>query len=175
MSKISKILDKQSQTEMTPNDVLENMKQGNERYVEDNLSAFDLKNLRASSVSGQNPKAVVLSCIDSRVVVEQVLSSTPAKFSSKNIVVAYEPVWAIGTGEVPSKKEIQEVHSMIRQALEQKENETVAGKTRILYGGSVKPDNAAELMGLPDIDGALVGGASLSASDFLKIAQNSIK
>jgi triosephosphate isomerase len=83
-----------------------------------------------------------------------------------HIVIAYEPVWAIGTGKVATPEQAQEVHAAIRARLAEKVGAEVAEKTRILYGGSVKPDNAKELLGCADIDGALVGGASLKASDF---------
>lgn len=75
-------------------------------------------------------------------------------------IIAYEPVWAIGTGKTASPDQAQEIHAMIRERIALK-NEDVAGKLRILYGGSVKPDNAADLFKMPDIDGGLVGGASL--------------
>ena len=84
-------------------------------------------------------------------------------------VIAYEPVWAIGTGKVASPDDAQEVHAMIRKLLAQAEEE-LAEVTRILYGGSVKGDNALGLLGQADIDGALVGGASLDAAGFAKIA-----
>lgn len=83
-------------------------------------------------------------------------------------VVAYEPVWAIGTGRVATPDQAQHVHRQIRGRLEL-ENATIAGSLRILYGGSVKPDSAAGLFGQPDIDGGLIGGASLVAEDFLAI------
>ncbi|OGT88699.1 MAG: triose-phosphate isomerase [Gammaproteobacteria bacterium RIFOXYA12_FULL_61_12] len=83
-------------------------------------------------------------------------------------VIAYEPVWAIGTGRTASPEQAQEVHAFIR-GLVAKESIEVAGRILILYGGSMKPDNAAELMAKPDIDGGLIGGASLKASDFLAI------
>ncbi len=85
-------------------------------------------------------------------------------------IIAYEPVWAIGTGKTASPDQAQQVHAMIREQIALK-NEDVAGKLRILYGGSVKPDNAASLFKMPDIDGGLVGGASLDAQAFLDIAQ----
>jgi triosephosphate isomerase len=89
----------------------------------------------------------------------------------EKIVVAYEPVWAIGTGKVATPLQAQEVHALIRSLLAGLASPEVAGKVRIQYGGSVKPDNAADLACQPDIDGALVGGASLKADDFLGIAK----
>jgi triosephosphate isomerase len=85
------------------------------------------------------------------------------------LVIAYEPVWAIGTGKTASKEQAQEVHHFIRGLLAKNLNETIAQSIRILYGGSVTPGNAAELLSQPDIDGALVGGASLKAADFAAI------
>ncbi len=85
------------------------------------------------------------------------------------IILAYEPVWAIGTGRTASPEQAQEVHGAIRGWLSQKFGNEAAGEVRILYGGSVKPDNIADLMRQPDIDGALVGGACLEAESFLRI------
>jgi triosephosphate isomerase len=85
------------------------------------------------------------------------------------IVVAYEPVWAIGTGRVATPEQVDEVHRMIREQLGSVYGAGPAGRVRILYGGSVTPDNAAELMGLEEVDGALVGGASLDAEKFSAI------
>jgi len=85
-----------------------------------------------------------------------------------NIVVAYEPVWAIGTGETATPAQAQEMHAFIRSLLNERSAD-VAAKARILYGGSVKPENASELFSQPDIDGALVGGASLDAGQFSSI------
>jgi len=85
-------------------------------------------------------------------------------------IVAYEPVWAIGTGQTATPQQAQEVHSLIRGLLRQGDSD-VASKTRILYGGSVKPDNAPELFAEEDIDGGLIGGASLKAADFLAICR----
>ena len=86
-------------------------------------------------------------------------------------VIAYEPVWAIGTGKVATPEQAQEVHAVIRRLLAGLSSAATAAKVRIQYGGSVKPDNAAELAACSDIDGALVGGASLKADDFLAIAK----
>ena len=85
------------------------------------------------------------------------------------LVVAYEPVWAIGTGKTATPDQVQEVHGFLREKLEGKFGAMLANATRILYGGSVKPDNIAQLMALPDVDGALVGGASLKPESFSNI------
>ncbi|GGB68639.1 triosephosphate isomerase [Flavobacterium suaedae] len=86
-----------------------------------------------------------------------------------NIVLAYEPVWAIGTGETASPEQAQEMHAFIRTLLRDNINSNVADATSILYGGSVKPANAKEIFSNPDVDGGLIGGASLKADDFLAI------
>ena len=88
---------------------------------------------------------------------------------AKRVVIAYEPVWAIGTGKVATPEQAQEVHAFIRSRIAAKHGKPVADRLRILYGGSVKPDNVKGLMALPDVDGALVGGASLKADSFLKL------
>ena len=85
------------------------------------------------------------------------------------VVLAYEPVWAIGTGKVATPQQAEEVHLALRNLIDERYNGSIAGSVRIQYGGSVKPENAAELLGQPDIDGALVGGASLKADQFLGI------
>jgi len=87
----------------------------------------------------------------------------------KNIIIAYEPVWAIGTGKTATKEQAQEVHAYIRSLLTEMYNKETAVNVIIQYGGSVKPENAAELLSQPDIDGALVGGACLKADSFLEI------
>lgn len=88
-----------------------------------------------------------------------------------HVVVAYEPVWAIGTGKVATPAEAEEVHAAIRRLMAELAGAPVAAQLRILYGGSVKPDNIDSLMREPDIDGALVGGASLQADDFSRIVR----
>ena len=107
------------------------------------------------------------------VVKGQLAGSLPEGASAANTVIAYEPVWAIGTGRTPTTAEVQEVHALIRGELAARlgGGEGGAGGLRILYGGSVKPANAGELMALPDIDGGLIGGASLNADDFWAIAE----
>jgi len=99
----------------------------------------------------------------------QLKGSLPDGSTSANLVVAYEPVWAIGTGLTPTAKDVEQVHAFIRGVLTDR-FKAEGGKIRILYGGSVKPSNAAELMAVANVNGALVGGASLKASDFLAIA-----
>jgi triosephosphate isomerase len=99
----------------------------------------------------------------------QLRGSMPDGATSANLVVAYEPVWAIGTGLTPTVQDVEEVHRFIRDNLISR-FKTEGAKIRLLYGGSVKPSNAAELMSVPNVNGALVGGASLKASDFLAIA-----
>jgi triosephosphate isomerase (TIM) len=104
------------------------------------------------------------------VVARQLGASLPEAAPAAQIVVAYEPVWAIGTGRTPTQPEIQEMHAHIRDLLGRAIPDGLGA--RILYGGSVKPDNARLILGLPDVDGALVGGASLKAADFWSIAQS---
>lgn len=87
----------------------------------------------------------------------------------KNIVLAYEPVWAIGTGETATPNQAQDMHQFIRKTIENKYNSDVANSVSILYGGSVKPANAKEIFSKPDVDGGLIGGASLKAEDFFAI------
>lgn len=99
------------------------------------------------------------------VVSEQLINSVPKNATAKTLVLAYEPVWAIGTGRVPTHEQIAEVHAFLREKL-QTHIGAAASETRILYGGSVKSTNAAEIFAIENVDGALVGGASLSADDF---------
>ena len=100
------------------------------------------------------------------VVCAQIAVSLPPQARAGNAVIAYEPVWAIGTGRMPTIKEVDHVHKAIRAQLIAQLGEEQGAGMRILYGGSVKPGNAAELMAVADVDGALVGGASLTVADF---------
>lgn len=104
------------------------------------------------------------------VIEGQIAGSLPDSATGANLVVAYEPVWAIGTGLTAKPADVAEVHGHIRGLLNAKLGGAEGGAVRILYGGSVKPDNAAELLAVSDVDGALVGGASLKAGDFWAIA-----
>ncbi|MDE9450632.1 triose-phosphate isomerase [Aliiroseovarius sp. Z3] len=99
----------------------------------------------------------------------QMAGSIPDVVTGDSLVVAYEPIWAIGTGKVPTLDQIGEVHDFIRARLERRFGAGVGRSTRILYGGSVKPSNAADIFAVSNVDGALVGGASLSARDFSPI------
>lgn len=99
------------------------------------------------------------------VVERQLRDSIPDGVPVDKLVVAYEPVWAIGTGKVPTTDQIAEVHATLRKRLVDRFGDEANG-VRLLYGGSVKPSNAAEIFAVPDVDGALVGGASLKAEDF---------
>ena len=107
------------------------------------------------------------------VVAEQMAESLPDGFGAAGGVVAYEPVWAIGTGRTPTEADITAMHAMMRAKLVASFPAEGAG-LRLLYGGSVKPGNAAAILALPHVDGALVGGASLVAEDFLAIARAAI-
>lgn len=103
------------------------------------------------------------------VVGDQLAGSIPDAATAANTVVAYEPVWAIGTGRVPSLEDIAEVHNDMRARLTARFGAEIADGIRLLYGGSVKPSNAAEIFDVSNVDGGLVGGASLKASDFAGI------
>lgn len=95
-----------------------------------------------------------------------------AEESWKNMVIAYEPVWAIGTGLTASPEQVQEMHKFIRKTIAEKYNKSVAENVSILYGGSVKPDNAKEIFGQDDVDGGLIGGAALKVESFMEIANS---
>ena len=107
------------------------------------------------------------------IIAAQLAESLPDDLSAHNFVVAYEPVWAIGTGRVATVEQIGEVHSSIRDAIRARFGETGAS-ARILYGGSMKPGNAAEILAVGDVNGGLIGGASLKADDFLSIYAASV-
>ena len=103
-----------------------------------------------------------------RQIVDGLFHLTAEQFA--DIVIAYEPVWAIGTGKTATPEQAQEIHAYIRSLIAEKYGKEVADETSILYGGSCKPSNAKELFANPDVDGGLIGGASLKADDFIAIA-----
>lgn len=138
------------------------------------------KRARAVRAAGMTPIICVGETLAEREanqtleVVERQVRGALAGFDAKDVatfVMAYEPVWAIGTGRTATSAQAQEVHAAIRGLLGRLYDGETAGRVRIQYGGSVKPDNAAELLGQPDVDGALVGGASLKAGDFAAIVK----
>jgi triosephosphate isomerase len=104
------------------------------------------------------------------VLSRQIAGSVPVEAEPSNTVIAYEPVWAIGTGLTPTAEDVAQAHQHIRAQLAKRIGESAA-RMRILYGGSVKPSNALELLAIANVDGALIGGASLKAADFLGIAE----
>ena len=108
------------------------------------------------------------------VVTQQIRGSVPAIATAENCVIAYEPVWAIGTGKVPTTADVAEIHGSVRSELSKVLGSDIADKMRILYGGSVKPSNAKELLSVSDVDGALIGGASLKVEDFWAIAETQL-
>ncbi|MEH6646553.1 triose-phosphate isomerase [Sulfitobacter sp.] len=105
------------------------------------------------------------------IIAGQLAGSLPDQMTADNTVIAYEPIWAIGTGKVPTLEQIVEVHDFIRAKLEARYGAEIADMIPLLYGGSVKPDNAATIFQAANVDGALVGGASLKAVDFAPIIQ----
>ncbi len=136
--------------------------------------------VRAKAEAGHRAGLVAVICIGETeaerdagetlaVLTRQIAGSIPAGASAANTVIAYEPVWAIGTGRTPTIAEVAEAHAHIRREIGGKVAEPAL--TRILYGGSVKADNAAELLKVANVNGALVGGASLEAASFLGIAR----
>ncbi len=136
--------------------------------------------VRAKAAAAQSEGLVPIVCVGEtleerdagravEIVTGQVTGSVPKGSSASTLVVAYEPIWAIGTGRTPTNEDIAEVHNAIRKTLEGLVSD--ADTVRILYGGSVKPENASEILAVSNVNGALVGGASLKASDFWAIAQ----
>lgn len=134
--------------------------------------------VRAKALAAQRAGLLAIICIGetreerdagrtSDVLGEQLNGSLPD--DGENIAIAYEPVWAIGTGSTPTHRDVAEMHAFIRKRLSSRFAES-GRNSRILYGGSVKPGNAKDLLAVADVDGALVGGASLDAGDFLAIA-----
>ena len=143
----------------------------------DHGESDDLVRAKAEAVYGEDLVAII--CIGETeaerqsgktldVLERQLAGSVPDATNEHNTVIAYEPVWAIGTGLTPTAADVEEAHAFMRRHLEGRYGAGGAAM-RLLYGGSVKPGNAAELMAVANVDGALVGGASLKADDFLAI------
>lgn len=108
------------------------------------------------------------------VVARQIKQSVPLNATAQNTVIAYEPVWAIGTGKTPTTADVAQMHAAIRQELTDLLGAQIANEMRVLYGGSVKPSNAKELLAVENVDGALIGGASLKIDDFWGIASTQL-
>jgi triosephosphate isomerase len=136
--------------------------------------------VRAKAEAARRARMVAIVCVGETeaerdagralgVVGRQLAGSVPDGAAADTTVIAYEPVWAIGTGRTPSVDDIAEMHGHMRQLLAERFGQDAAAGIRLLYGGSVKPANAAEIFAVADVDGALVGGASLKAADFLGI------
>jgi triosephosphate isomerase len=143
----------------------------------DHSESNEVVKAKAEAVWGQNLVAII--CVGETegerksgetldVIKAQLAGSIPSGATAANTVIAYEPVWAIGTGLTPTADDVAEVHACMREELSKAFGEE-GSSMRLLYGGSVKPGNASELMGVANVDGALVGGASLKAADFLGI------
>jgi len=146
------------------------------RHVYKEGGALLAKKVRAVVGGGLNVIYCVGETLDEResgrtqaVVEEQLADAIKPDVPADRLIIAYEPVWAIGTGRTATPEQAQEVHKLIRDRLGGVYGRSTADAVRILYGGSVKPDNAAGLLSQPDIDGALVGGACLVSADFLAI------
>ncbi len=152
------------------------------RHVFGETDADINKKTQAAFAAGLRPIVCVGELLEERqagqtaAVIRRQFEGALAGVSAEQIataVLAYEPVWAIGTGQVATTEQAEEVHADLRKQLTERYNAEVAATVRILYGGSVKPDNAGQLLGQPNIDGALIGGASLKVDDFLAIASAS--
>jgi len=140
------------------------------------------KKVRAAQKAGLHVIYCVGEKLDQReagqteaVVERQLAEAIGSDVDAALLTIAYEPVWAIGTGKTATPDQAQEVHAFIRKQLAGLYNAQTADAIRIQYGGSVKPDNAEDIMSRPDVDGALVGGASLKADDFIGIVQGAVK
>lgn len=149
-----------------------------ERRTDNHESDADVKAKASAAIAGGLTAIVCVGETEAErdagravdVVTGQLRGSVPEEGTGNTLVVAYEPVWAIGTGRTPTVEDVADMHDAIRQCLGIILGDEGAG-VRILYGGSVKPSNAAELLHIPDVDGALVGGASLKAADFVPIIE----
>ena len=145
-----------------------------ERRQDHNESDSDIRNKAKAAIAAGLVAVVCCGETDAEreaqntleIISGQLAGSIPDNVTGENLVVAYEPIWAIGTGKVPTLDQIGEVHDFIRAKLEKRFGEGVGRSVRLLYGGSVKPANADDIFAVSNVDGALVGGASLKAADF---------
>lgn len=153
------------------------------RHILGETDAAINKKLHAALAAGLTPIVCVGELLSEReagqtlAVIQSQFDGSLAGLSAEQmaaIVIAYEPVWAIGTGKVATPQQAEEVHLALRKIIAERYNSSIADSVRLQYGGSVKPDNAAELLKQPDIDGALVGGASLKADQFLGIVAGAL-
>ena len=148
-----------------------------ERRQDHNESDSDIRHKAESAISAGLVTVVCCGETDAEreanstleIISGQLAASIPDTATGENLVVAYEPIWAIGAGKVPTLEQIGEVHDFIRAKLEKRFGQDVGCCVRLLYGGSVKPSNADEIFAVSNVDGALVGGASLKAADFSDI------
>ncbi len=153
------------------------------RHILGETDAQVFSKVQAALASGLSPIVCVGETLEQREagqtdeVVSTQFHGSLAELSDEDfaqVTIAYEPVWAIGTGKVATPEQAEEVHSNLRSVIESRYNTSIAAAVRIQYGGSVKPDNVAELMAQENIDGALVGGASLSPESFLGIVHGAV-
>ena len=145
-----------------------------ERRQYQNESISEISNKIISALKENLKVIFCIGELDSEInirtkILRKQLNSLPAKIDTNKIVLAYEPVWAIGTGKTPSLNDINNIHQNIRRIISNKFNPKIGNGISILYGGSVNPKNASDILNLDNVDGALVGGASIKARDFCKI------
>ena len=146
----------------------------NENNAEINESISEISNKIISALKENLKVIFCIGELDSEIkirtkILRKQINSLPAKIDTNKIILAYEPVWAIGTGKTPSLSDINNIHQNIRKIISKKFNPKIGNGISILYGGSVNPKNASDILNLDNVDGALVGGASLKARDFFKI------
>ena len=145
-----------------------------ERRQYQNESISEISNKIISALKENLKVIFCIGELDSEIkirtkILRKQINSLPAKIDTNKIILAYEPVWAIGTGKTPSLNDINRIHQNIRKIISKKFNPKTGNSISILYGGSVKPTNASDILNLDNVDGALVGGASLKAREFCKI------
>ena len=145
-----------------------------ERRQYQNESISEISNKIISALKENLKVIFCIGELDSEIkirtkILRKQINSLPAKIDTNKIILAYEPVWAIGTGKTPSLDDINNIHQNIRKIISKKFNPKIGNGISILYGGSVNPKNASDILNLDNVDGALVGGASLKARDFCKI------